>query len=332
MPVDFVTFLTTVYVLVDTAVAAQPPSPRGGRPPKMSDSEVLTLLLVGQFLGGSERHLLRWADGHLRACFPHLLSQSSFNRRSRALAGRCAWLMQQLCDELAVAADAFEIVDGVALPVAQPGRGRRGATFGPEEADVGYGGVGKQVFYGVTVLVSVAASGPITGLTVAPARTKEQWLLSALLGWRHDPTAPPLAAGDLTRQEARHRTRTQVGPTGPLLSPVTVGRARTNVYLADGGFAGRAWRTVWRTRFHAIVATPDTVPPSAQRAFQRARQVIERVNDQLIRVFHLRFPLAHTQEGLITRIVAKCTAFNLGIALNRRFGRPDFALGTLFDG
>ena len=60
MPVDFDTFLTTVYVLVDTAVAQQPFAPHRGRPPHLSDSEVLTLLLLGQFLGGSERHLLRW--------------------------------------------------------------------------------------------------------------------------------------------------------------------------------------------------------------------------------------------------------------------------------
>jgi hypothetical protein len=332
MPVDFDTFLTTVYVLVDTALTAQPSAPRGGRPPQLSDSEVLALLLIGQFLGGSERHLLRWAECHLRPYFPGLLSQSSFNRRSRALAGRCALLMHQLLPALGVDQDAFEIVDGLAVPVANPTRGVRQAAFTAEEAALGHGGVGKQLYYGVAVLLSIAASGPITGLTVAPANTDERWLLSEFLTWRQDPTAPPLAAGDLTRRDARHRRRTLQGPTGPVLSPVTAGHARTNVYLADRGFGGAAWQTTWHTELAATVITPEQVPSPVRRAFRRARHLIETVNDALVRIFHLRYPNAHTQEGLITRIIAKCTAFNLGMTINRRFQRPDFALGTLFDG
>lgn len=332
MPVDFDTFLTTVYVLVDTAVAAQPAGSPRGRPPQLTDSEVLALLLIGQFLGGSERHLLRWAEAHLRPYFPGLLSQSSFNRRSRTLAGRCALLLQQVLADLAIEADAFEIVDGLAVPVANPTRGVRRATFTAEEAELGHGGVGKQLYYGVDLLLSIAASGPITGLTVAPANTDERWLLSALLRWRQDPTAPPLTAGDLTRRDARHRRRALAGPGGPVLSPATVGQPRSGVYLADRGFGGAAWQTVWQTDLGAMVTTPETVPPAARRAFRRARHLIETVNDALVRIFHLRYPQAHTQEGLITRIIAKCTAFNLGIAINRRYGRPDLALGTLFDG
>lgn len=332
MAIDRDTFLTTVYVLVDTAVARQPPRRRGGRPPIMSDSEVLTLMLLGQFLGGSERHLLRWAHRQLPGWFPRLLSQSSFNRRSRALAIRCAWLMQQLLDELSLAAEPFEIVDGLAIPVAAVPRGERRATFTQAEADVGYGGVGKRPYYGVQMVLSVAASGPITGFTLAPARTEERWLLSQLLVWRQQPAAPLLTADDLAHRQSRSRRRTFVGPTGPVLSPVTAGRPWTNIYLADRGFTGAAWRQLWQTRLGATVSTQDDLPPTIRRAFRRARQIIETINGQLVDVFGIRFPHAHTQEGLVTRIVTKCTALNLGIAINRRYHRPDLALGTLFDG
>ena len=49
-------------------------------------------------------------------------------------------------------------------------------------------------------------------------------------------------------------------------------------------------------------------------------------------VLHLRFPRARTEAGLITRLVATCAALNLGIYVNRRYGRPDLAHGTLFRG
>lgn len=331
MTIDRDTFLTAVYVLVDTAVQHQPPRPRRGRPPRMSDSEILTLMLVGQFLGGSERHLVRWAQAQLRPYFPALLSQSSFNRRSRALALRCAWLMHQVRDQLALDTDPFEIVDGLAVPVAHLARSRRRSPFTVAEADVGYGGVGKQPYYGVQVVVCVTASGPITGFTLAPARTEERWLFSQLLRWRQDPTASLLTGEALTHRIDRSRRRTFTGPTGPILGPATAGIGRTNVYLADQGFTGAMWQQLWQ-HTQATVYTRDDVPPAARRAFHRARQMVETINGQLVEVFGLRYPRAHTAAGLVTRIVAKCAALNVGIVLNHTYHRPPLALGTLFDG
>jgi hypothetical protein len=62
----------------------------------------------------------------------------------------------------------------------------------------------------------------------------------------------------------------------------------------------------------------------------RWRQVVETVNDQLTAVFGLSFPRARSPWGLLTRVAAKVAALNLGIWLNRCFGRPDLALATLF--
>lgn len=331
MSIDRDTFLTTVYVLVDSAVARQPPRLRRGRPPRMSDSEVLTLMVVGQFLGGSERHLLRWAHAYLRPYFPGLISQSSFNRRSRSLAIRCAWLMHQVLAGLPLEDDPFEIVDGLAVPVAHLARSHRRATFTSAEADLGYGGVGKQPYYGVQVVLCVTASGPITGFVVAPARTEERWLFSQLLRWRHDPGLPLLTGETLAHHGPRSRHRVFAGPTGPILGPVTAGSSRTNVYLADQGFTGAVWQQVWRAT-HAHVYTHDQLPASSRRLFRRARQVVETINGQLVDVFGIRYPHAHTQDGLVTRIAAKCAALNVGILLNRTYQRPAFALGTLFDG
>lgn len=53
---------------------------------------------------------------------------------------------------------------------------------------------------------------------------------------------------------------------------------------------------------------------------------------ELHETFDLAFPLAKTMWGVVTRVVAKCTAVNLGIWANRLLGRNDLALKTLFPG
>lgn len=331
MDVDLDTFLTTVYVEIDTWCRTEPPTPHHpGPPPKLSDAEVLTLMVVGHFRGQSERALLRWAAATLRPWFPVQLTQSAFNRRARTLAFAAARLVTALVTRLDVAHDAYEVVDTVPVPVAQRCRGDRHACFTPEEASVGRGGVGKVFYYGVSLLLSVAASGPITGLVVSPANVEERWPLSALLSWRADPTAVPMTAAALASRNRHHRT--YVGPTGALIGPATAGCTVSGTYLADRGFAGQIWHAHWHDDLQATVWTPDQVPRPERHWFHHARQVVETVNGALTDVLHLQFPKAHTFAGLITRIVAKCVAVNVGILLNRRYQRPDLALGTLFPG
>lgn len=76
---DLETFLVSLYVLVDEWwLERHPPAPRGpGRPPLLSESEVLTLAILAQWPRfRSERDFWRFARSHLRCYFPNLLSQS----------------------------------------------------------------------------------------------------------------------------------------------------------------------------------------------------------------------------------------------------------------
>jgi hypothetical protein len=68
--------LVTLYVLVDDWwKRLHSSSPRKlGRPPSLSDAEVLTLTILSQWHRlPSERDFFRFADAHLRAYFPKLL-------------------------------------------------------------------------------------------------------------------------------------------------------------------------------------------------------------------------------------------------------------------
>lgn len=70
MDTDFDTFRTAVYTQIDTLLQTQLVLPaHPGPPPRMSDSEVLTLVVIGQWRGSSERALLRWVESDLHTFF-----------------------------------------------------------------------------------------------------------------------------------------------------------------------------------------------------------------------------------------------------------------------
>jgi hypothetical protein len=76
---DLDSFLVSLYVLVDDwwklDHASQPP--KTGRPPLLSDPEVITLAILAQWPRfRSERDFWRFASSHLRSYFPTLCSQS----------------------------------------------------------------------------------------------------------------------------------------------------------------------------------------------------------------------------------------------------------------
>ncbi len=334
MDIDLDTFLVALYTVVDDAYKqyAAPFKPRRRGPkPELSDSEVLTLMILTQWVGGQERAMLRYADQHWQAYFPRLLDQSAFNRRTRDLGGVAITLSRAVAHELGAALAPYQVFDGVPVPLARRCRGDRHHLFGLE-AQVGKGGSDKDWYYGCQLLAVVTPEGVITGFLLGPANTAERWLGEALLCWRHDPQAAPWGPEQFPRTHKRGGKRR--GPTGPLLAHAAVGAPSGVPYLVDNGFSGPAWTTHWFRDYDAVVFTRrDLHGPEAklaQRQHSSRRQIIETVNAALDHVFALACPGAHTAWGLVTRIAAKVLAFDLGIALNRRFGRADLAFATLF--
>lgn len=330
MDIDVDTFLTTVYVTVDDFCAAHPDPIRPGPSYLMSDSEMLTILLLKSWHGTSERGALAWIAQNFHPWFPTLLTPGAFNCRARALAPKMAQLLFTLAEKLNVWEEAYEIIDGLPIPVANPSRGRLRKCFTEEEANVGRGGAGKGWYYGVCLLGCVTASGVMTGFVTSPAGNNEHWLANDLFSWRHDPTAVPVDV-EITASARKH-SRQITGSTGHHLSPTTAGIAVTDVYLMDQGFQGAVWRETWKTKCGATVMTQHDLARRERRRFHRARRCIETAFAVLTDVLHIKYPKARTEAGLITHVVTSCTALNLGIYLNRLFGRPDMALGTLFRG
>lgn len=329
---DLDTFLVTVYTRIDdlyrTVFAPQRPRRRGARP-QMSDSEVLTVVICAQWSGRSERRFLRFVQRYWQAYFPRLLSQSAFNRRCHDLRGVLIALGPQLASQ--IPAGAYAVLDSVPVPLARRCRGRRHRLFA-DEAAIGWGGSDGDRYYGCRLLVVAAQRGPITGWTLGPADTDDRWLAEACFCWRADPLGAPRTAADLP--PSHRRGGGYVGPTGPIRPRAAAGLPCPGPYLADRGFAGRNWIAPWTARYGAPVLTHrsyggDADTRAVRRQHSRLRQRIEGVLAHLAATFHLPFPRARTDAGLLLRIGAKIAAFNLAVLLNLQLGRPPYAFADL---
>lgn len=327
MPVSFSTLIITVYCLVDEFllgdVLAYPRSGRGRRP-AMSDAEVMTLELVGQRLGNSERHLLEVITSMDPTLFPHLLRQRAFNQRVRDLQPVMARFTVALSAAIDRDTTPYELADVVGVPVVRRCRSGRSPKL---EAMVsgGRGGSERAWIEGCGLLLATTATGAITGFVLGSARTEGRWLLDALHQWRFDPTSDPWLPRDLPI------TRMPKGPDKAILGCQTAGfLAVAGTYLVDNGFRGAHWHGHWEDLGATVVLDGGTdAPVAARKAHHAKRQRIETINGILKEHLHLAYPQAKTIAGLWTRITAKCCMLNLGIFINRMLGRRDLAIGSL---
>lgn len=328
MDLDLETFLTTLYVRVDDlyqqTIRPQLP-PCGGPAPQLSDSEVLCLGLAAQWRSGvpwkSERGFLRYAFKHLRALFPALTSQSAFNRRLRRLWGGFILLQQAVAQELLTAQD-YEVMDCVPVPVA---RGAR--SFHPgwlaDIARIGKGG-NDRYFYGLHLLLLASASGLATGWILAAGNIQDRWVAEGVFSAR---AGRPQLTGPMLPDQTTPRLPAPIDWMGPAQS---CGQNLGRPVIADNGFAATDWLQHWAYDYAAsVVVPPESQEPVQQRRFSGLRQVVETVFAHLCDSFGLKYPGAHTTWGLLARVSAKLAAYNLGIWINRYWGRPDFAFATL---
>lgn len=340
MALDVDTFLVTVYCVCDDLYRAEiaPRMPaRPGAKPALADSEVLTLAVLAQWeRHRCERCFLRYARHHWRGYFPRLTSQSAFNRRVRHLWAALSLLGPAIARAVQrlVGTPAYEVWDGVPVPLMRRCRGGRQRLFGAE-AGFGRGGSDQDWYYGMRLLAAVSPAGPITGFVVGPAATAEYWLAEALLCWRQEPTAPTPTADALAPVlgPTHGRGGQRQGPTGPLGPRWGAGQPAPWPAIADRGLAGQAWRAHWQSSYGVAVLTKaDYAPLPAEDRRQRThwlgglRQAVETAFNALTDLLGVPFPRARTLWGVWTRLAAKIAAYNLAVYANHLFGRPALAL------
>jgi Transposase DDE domain len=179
--VDLSTFIISVFCLVDDQLKGRRIRQRGPTP-KLSDAEVLTIEIVGEFLGlDTDKALYRYFRRHYGEWFPALgeVHRTTFARQAANL-----WkIKERLWQELLALAPhdpAFAICDSMPLPACLFARAYRCKRFRGEAA-FGKDALLRQTFYGFRVHVRVCWPGVITRFSVAPANAHELYVVPELL-------------------------------------------------------------------------------------------------------------------------------------------------------
>ncbi len=167
MDADLYTLATGLYVTSDDFLADNPQyrplRPRVGLAPRLTDAELVTLVVLQALLGfTSEAPFLRYANTHLRGLFPYLPTQSGYNKRIRAAIGTLRAVIAHLVARTSSVSDDVWVVDST--PV-ECGRSRETAKRSDLAgwAEYGYCASHSRFFWGLRQVSSSCAqrSSPI---------------------------------------------------------------------------------------------------------------------------------------------------------------------------
>jgi hypothetical protein len=170
--------LTALYVRVDDLL----PKRRGpGRPPRISDAELIALAVAQMFLGiPNDRRFLalaRWRLGHL---FPYLPQQPGYNKRLRALAPTIARIITQLATGSPSFCDNLRLLDSTPVPCGQSREtARRSALAG--HAAYGWCKSHSRYFWGFRLYLLCAPDGMPICFELAPANVTERVVAAEML-------------------------------------------------------------------------------------------------------------------------------------------------------
>ncbi len=124
---------------------------RNGPEPNFSDSELITLSLVAEFLGmDSERAFLGFVRKNFLYLFPDLPERSRYNRKRRNLAWAINKVKRILLQHLGIYSDSCRIIDSIPVPVYRyyKAKHNRVRVFA-EEADFGVCESKEEKLYGL---------------------------------------------------------------------------------------------------------------------------------------------------------------------------------------
>ena len=280
--------LVSLYVLVADWWECVPASPRKlGRPPSLSEAEVLTLAILAQWPRfRSERDFFRFAEAHLRPYFPNLVTHGQLNRRIRALEPELRALQRDLASRLAEPSAVYHVLDTTLIPAIVRGRACRKGLFAGQ-ATFGRCASKTEWIYGFKVALSVSPEGIIFAFGLAEASSDERPIGEFLVASDgHDAFLADKGFSSVEWERYCLETHEALAAATPQKS------------------ARRAW------------------PREACRWAAGKRQLIEGVIWQLKDYFGLERHRAKSLSGLLTRLAAKVAAYTAGQVLNERLGRP----------
>ena len=289
MPLD--EFIINTYLMVEQYynLIVQKPLRRGGYAPKLSDSEVICMELVGEFMGmDQDKQIWQYFKQHWLSWFPKLGSYPNFAKQCANLHFVKQHIHQQVVQ---TQEDNIHFIDGFPIPVCKYARVYRHKTF-KAEASVSYCAAKQEKYYGFSGHLLINLSGMIKGFTFASASIDER------------DVAPEVA-------DNIH---------GLLGADKGYIRPELTQYFAARGVD---LQTPLRRNM------TDNRPKSDVNRLMRCRRNIETVIGQLSDCFNIQKVRAKDLWHLSHRLTRKILAHNFCFILNKKLGNPPLQLELL---
>lgn len=170
-------FIITVFCLIDDELKKMLQGRKlrqRGPAPGLDDSEILTMEIVGEFLGkNSDKAIWEYFKGHWQHFFPMIPDRTNFVRQASNLHVVKRMLQEKLAATLGAFNDDLHIVDGLPMPVCKFARAYFSRIF-KGQAAYGYCASKKEHYYGFKGLVIISSIGVVTAATFAPANIDER--------------------------------------------------------------------------------------------------------------------------------------------------------------
>jgi len=175
------TFIVAVYCLVDDLMEELLGGQRlrkRGPDPTLDDREVLTVEVVGEFLGlDTDTGIFGFFGRHYGEWFPALgvVHRTTFTRQAANLWSVKGRLWQSLLDTRVEHDRGICLLDSFAVPVCSFAKAPRHRSFAGVSSH-GYDAMAKTVLHGFDGHLRVAWPGVIVRTTLAPANVHDRWV------------------------------------------------------------------------------------------------------------------------------------------------------------
>lgn len=289
---DAATILIHIFCLVDDfCKTCEVNTPHKGAPYKLSDSELITLILIQALFGiESERSFIRFMNRFFEGWFP-LLDQSQYNRRIKSVKKKLEMLRIEVLSKLDIQTDMF-IIDSMPVPVMNPVRVRFSGSF--PEMQFGHCASLKQNYYGGKFHVLITPHGIPIKFELTDSLVDDRDMLKELL------------------QDCGFIT--VIGDKGYISEEIANTMYRDQkIFLIVPNRSNQK----------------KTISEAARMIYKKCRKMVETVFNQFADHLSFKRCLAKTLNGLTTRILQKMTAFTVGIYLNKLLGRKRLAIKSL---
>lgn len=259
------------------------------RKPKLSDCEILALILTAESIGiDSETYLFGKLNRDYRQDFPHLIHRCNYNRRRKSLGVYLQRLNQSLADEMNVGENVF-IVDSIPVPICKIVR-EKSSRICKEKfetaPDKGYSAINKAWYFGYKLHLVTSANGVFHSMELSKASVHDIHYLN----------------------NVKHSGLNNC------------------ILIGDKGYLSKAYQT---DLFHSVKIELKTPMRSNQEnnqplapVFKRIRKRIETLFAQLCDQFMLKRNYAKSVAGLSVRILNKITAVTCLQFLNKQNNKP----------